>query len=113
MKFILYFHIYAISYGDSLSTYPITTIMAIYKDSVIFYVYDLQYVKWKMEEVIKENIYHPDKRYTGGYVAKKSKLEAIYRISYKDIIGFITINSPKVEIRILTDNKPILIQLKE
>ncbi len=112
MKYILYFHFYAMSCGNSICNYSITTIILIEKDSIMFYIYDLGYISWKIDKKEKEEIV--DKRvYRRKYDYIKPKIEAIYHISYKDIKGFIMILDSKVEIRVLTEKRPILIQLKE
>ncbi len=112
MKYILYFHFYAFSYGDTMCYPPITTIMTIQKDSIMFYVYDLGYVKWKIDDIIREQVLYPDYRYSHGFNHRSSEIQAIYRISYKDITGFITMFKKVIEIRIITDNKPEIIQLR-
>lgn len=97
MKFVLYFHFYILNH-ESL---PITTNMVISEDSLSFYVYDLGYIKWKIDEKHKEIL--ENKKISYG----------IYFVSFKDIKAIIHISLRSTHIVILTGEKHQIIDLKE
>lgn len=100
MKYILYFHLYLISHQQ----YTITTVVAVYQDSVSFYIYNVGYVNWKIDETTKEDIV-----FHNG----KTMVSAIYLVSFKDLKAIVQITFSKVKITILTGVKPEIIELRE
>lgn len=70
LKYFLYFHFYLLAGTES----NITTIVAISQDSLMFYVYDHGYVRWKIEERIAETyrkITHVNGLSSGVYFSGK------------------------------------------
>lgn len=99
MKYILYFHYYIMSQ----QVYNVATVIAIQQDSLSFYVYDVGYVKWRIDEKVMESMSPKDNKPS----------MAIYLISLYDLKGIVEVHLRKAYVIILTDTKPFLIELKE
>jgi len=104
MKYLLYFHFYILSQGDTMDIKPnFTTTISVKNDSIRFYAYPIGYFKWKIEHVHRESINRLDNN--------RYSVNAIYSISLEDIKAIVYINSPGAEIKVLTEGIPITIIL--
>lgn len=116
MKYLLYFHFYTVFCGDSINSYPISTVLAVKQDTIIFYSYDVGYIRWKINKTEKEDIRKDYSHYYKNRKMRRDYIDAIYFASFKDLRAIIIVRSrlsSKAEIKILTAGKPIIIQLKE
>ncbi len=103
MKYFIYFHWYILSH----QTHHISTSIRIYQDSLEFYIYDVGYVKWKIDKVLQENI-----STSVFFHEKRVYLNADYIISLKDVVALVSIRNFEAEVQILTNSKPIKIQFE-
>jgi|SRR6476620_4086994 len=103
MKFFVYFHFYVLSFGDSTQVFNTGTAIWAKNDSLTFYVYNVGYIRWKVDAMVKENI---DQLRQYSYI-----VYAKYIVSYKGIVAIVNIKRKEAEISILTGNLPFIIKL--
>jgi hypothetical protein len=107
MKFILYFYYYSL-----FSTqYHIRTAVYRDNDSLCFYLYDVGYVNWHIDHVVKETITIEEPSYFG--MQKECRVNAIYLISRGNKMkGIAHITSNICLITLMFEGNVIHLQLK-